>query len=227
MFSIKGNCRDWKRTIKAGGQPLVAILNAKILVCHAVSCSCAICNRNDSLVGPIKPFIRYKRRKKDQILAENAFKKFLSLKPPTLFRDNGGVLQNKPSSLPSSSLLPPPLLPSLPPPSSSAASLIVAQSSSATSQQQHQLNPSPTNNSHPTTSQLNCFDSNITATSSSNELISHSSSTYTNGLSNQVLNQQQPKETATSDDLYEFIEQFQESEDRKWQNLEQVAIHLS
>ena len=28
--------------------------------------------------------IKYRRRKKDEILAQNAFKKFLSLKPPTL-----------------------------------------------------------------------------------------------------------------------------------------------
>ena len=83
----KGNCRDWKRTLKAGGQQILAILDAGILTCHAVSCSCAVCNQNESLVGPIKPFMRYRRRKKDEIVAQNAFKKFLSLKPPTLMTD--------------------------------------------------------------------------------------------------------------------------------------------
>ncbi|RNA43287.1 deformed epidermal autoregulatory factor 1 isoform X2 [Brachionus plicatilis] len=83
----KGNCRDWKRTLKAGGQQILAILDAGILTCHAVSCSCAVCNQNESLVGPIKPFMRYRRRKKDEIVAQNAFKKFLSLKPPTLITD--------------------------------------------------------------------------------------------------------------------------------------------
>ncbi|CAF0857219.1 unnamed protein product [Brachionus calyciflorus] len=83
----KGNCRDWKRTLKAGGQQILAVLDAGILTCHAVSCSCAVCNQNESLVGPIKPFMRYRRRKKDEILAQNAYKKFLSLKPPTLLGD--------------------------------------------------------------------------------------------------------------------------------------------
>jgi hypothetical protein len=83
----KGNCRDWKRTIKVGGQPLLALLDARILICHAVSCSCGICNRNETLVGPIRPFMKYRRRKRDEILAQNAYKKFLSLKPPTLLHD--------------------------------------------------------------------------------------------------------------------------------------------
>lgn len=54
----KGNCRDWKRTIKCGGQSLGTLLDSKILVCHAVSCSCAACNKNETLVGPIRPFMR-------------------------------------------------------------------------------------------------------------------------------------------------------------------------
>ncbi len=57
-----------------------------MLVCHAVSCSCAVCQNDDTVVGPRRPFIRYRRRKKDEILAENAYKKFLRLKPPTLFK---------------------------------------------------------------------------------------------------------------------------------------------
>lgn len=57
-YSGKGNCRDWKRTIKVGGQSLVVLMENNILVCHAVSCSCAACNKNESLVGPIRPFMR-------------------------------------------------------------------------------------------------------------------------------------------------------------------------
>jgi hypothetical protein len=131
----KGNCRDWKRTIKTGGQPLLALLDARILVCHAVSCSCAVCNRNDSLIGPIKPFIRYRRRKKDEILAENAFKKFLSLKPPTLFRDN---LLNKlplqnPVASPTGGKQPPPASAGSTTSSSSASSSSSSSSSSTSS----------------------------------------------------------------------------------------------
>ena len=83
----KGNCKDWKRTLKVGGLPLVTLLENQILIVHAVCCSCSTCNLNEELVGPIKPFRSYTRRNKDEILAQNAFKKFLSLKPPTLLKD--------------------------------------------------------------------------------------------------------------------------------------------
>lgn len=60
------------------------LIENELLMCHAISCSCAVCNQNTSLVGPIRPMIKYRRRKKDEILAQNAYKKFLSLKPPTI-----------------------------------------------------------------------------------------------------------------------------------------------
>ncbi len=87
QFCGKGNCRDWKRTLKAGGQPLISLLDDQILMCHAVSCACAACSDDATVVGPIRPFTRYRRRKRDEIVAQNAFKKFLSLKPPTLIGD--------------------------------------------------------------------------------------------------------------------------------------------
>jgi hypothetical protein len=83
-FSGKANCRDWKRTIKVGGQQLYSLFEAKVLLCHAVSCSCGICTNNSEISGPIRPFVKYRRRKKDEIQAQNAYKKFLRLKPPTL-----------------------------------------------------------------------------------------------------------------------------------------------
>jgi hypothetical protein len=84
----KSNCRDWKKTIKVGGQPLLSLLESKILVCHAVSCSCGICNENEHVIGPIIPFIRHRRRKKDETQMVKAYKKFLNLKPPTLLFSN-------------------------------------------------------------------------------------------------------------------------------------------
>jgi len=93
-FCDKGHCRDWKRTIKAGGQSLAVLMEHEVLVCHAISCCCAACNKNESLVGPFIPFTRYRRRKKDEILAQNAFKKFLSLKPPTLLQDSLQKIQS-------------------------------------------------------------------------------------------------------------------------------------
>lgn len=63
---------------------MINLIENEILVCHAISCSCAVCNQNKNLVGPIRPMIKYRRRKKDEILAQNAYKKFLSLKPPSI-----------------------------------------------------------------------------------------------------------------------------------------------
>jgi len=91
-FSGKANCRDWKRTIKVGGQQLYSLFETKVLLCHAVSCSCGICTNNSEISGPIRPFVKYRRRKKDEIQAQNAYKKFLRLKPPTL---PGSLLQIK------------------------------------------------------------------------------------------------------------------------------------
>lgn len=76
----KGNSKDWKRTIKAGGQPLLSLLDTNVLILHAVSCSCAACSNDSSLVGPIRPFMRSRRRKRGDNEIQ-AFKKILSLKP--------------------------------------------------------------------------------------------------------------------------------------------------
>ena len=88
QYCGKGNCRDWKRTIKCGGQQLLTLLDNNVLLCHAVSCSCSVCSNDSNVVGPIRPFLRYRRRKRDEIMAQNAYKKFLSLKPPTLVATN-------------------------------------------------------------------------------------------------------------------------------------------
>lgn len=84
----KSNCRDWKRTIKVGGQPLITLLDNNVLMCHAVSCSCAVCSNDANVVGPIRPFLRYRRRKRDEIMAQDAYKKFMRLKPLTLFQQH-------------------------------------------------------------------------------------------------------------------------------------------
>jgi hypothetical protein len=58
--------------------------------------------------------VKYRRRKKDEILAQNAFKKFLSLKPPTLlaqklqnlseFSKNSPLLSNRLAAVSSCSI---------------------------------------------------------------------------------------------------------------------------
>ena len=54
QYCGKGNCRDWKRTIKCGGQQLLTLLDNNILLCHAVSCSCSVCSNDSNVVGPIR-----------------------------------------------------------------------------------------------------------------------------------------------------------------------------
>jgi hypothetical protein len=63
---------------------MMSLLKDGILTCHAASCSCGACNENEQVVGPIRAMVKMRRRNKDEILAQNAFKKFLSLKPPTI-----------------------------------------------------------------------------------------------------------------------------------------------
>lgn len=89
----KGNCKDWKRTIKAGGQPLLSLVDNNTLTLHAVSCSCAACSNDSSLVGPIRPFMRSRRRKRDEI---QAFKKILSLKPSNANRSRASYNSPQP-----------------------------------------------------------------------------------------------------------------------------------
>jgi len=93
-FCGKGNCKDWKRTIKTGGQPLLSLVDNNTLILHAVSCSCAACSNDSSLVGPIRPFMRSRRRKRDEI---QAFKKILNLKPTTSNRPRASFNSPQPA----------------------------------------------------------------------------------------------------------------------------------
>ena len=86
-FCGKGSCRDWKRSIKVGGQPLSKLIDENILICHAISCTCAICNDNEKLTGPIKPFLKAKRRQKSNEIRQ-AYDKFRSLKPPIFLKNS-------------------------------------------------------------------------------------------------------------------------------------------
>lgn len=201
QFSGKSNCRDWKRTIKVGGQSLVTLMENEILVCHAVSCSCAACNKNESLVGPIRPFMRYRRRKKDEILAQNAFKKFLSLKPPTLLQDSLQKIQNNNQNLNSNT----------------------SQDSNLAKNNQYKLPPQLFNSTF-----MDQPDPNQTVSSTLpivNESIneaSQSTSTFNNNnkqiIKNSLENQ---KDFATC------LEEFEESEEQKWIFLEQEADRLN
>lgn len=157
-------------------------------------------------------------------MADNAFKKFLSLKPPTVFRENGsggsgstsmllstGQNHSQNANKPSSS--------------SSAHSLIPAALSSGSSSS---LLIKPTNQS-PSAIQTNHLVFQDASASNSNDVYNNSNG-YTSGGSATQLSQKSHDNVNNStksghgDDLYEFVEQFQEAEEQKWSNLEQVCF---
>ncbi|KAI3370980.1 hypothetical protein L3Q82_023624 [Scortum barcoo] len=75
----RASSKDWKRSIRYAGRPLLCLIQERILNPHAASCTCAACcddltgcPKEDSLVaenismtGPVRLFVPYKRRKKD------------------------------------------------------------------------------------------------------------------------------------------------------------------
>ena len=82
----KGTCKDWKKTIRVGGLPLAQLIDENVLLRHALSCSCSVCNNNSKLSGPIKPFSKHRRPEKRKI--KDALKKFMSLKPPMFLKSS-------------------------------------------------------------------------------------------------------------------------------------------
>ncbi|CAJ1055998.1 deformed epidermal autoregulatory factor 1 homolog isoform X3 [Xyrichtys novacula] len=76
----RASSKDWKRSIRYAGRPLLCLIQERILNPHAASCTCAACcddltgcpKDGDTLVaesismtGPVRLFVPYKRRKKD------------------------------------------------------------------------------------------------------------------------------------------------------------------
>ncbi|XP_069019536.1 deformed epidermal autoregulatory factor 1 homolog isoform X2 [Embiotoca jacksoni] len=79
-LSGRASSKDWKRSIRYAGRPLLCLIQERILNPHAASCTCAACcddmttcpKEGDSLAiesismtGPVRLFVPYKRRKKD------------------------------------------------------------------------------------------------------------------------------------------------------------------
>lgn len=63
--SGRASSKDWKRSIRYGGRTLQCLIEDGILQPHATSCTCAACCDDESVTGPIRLFVPYKRRKKD------------------------------------------------------------------------------------------------------------------------------------------------------------------
>ncbi|XP_062316916.1 deformed epidermal autoregulatory factor 1 homolog isoform X2 [Osmerus eperlanus] len=76
----RASSKDWKRSIRYAGRPLQCLIQERILNPHAASCTCAACcddlalctkdgesfgAENINMTGPVRLFVPYKRRKKD------------------------------------------------------------------------------------------------------------------------------------------------------------------
>uniref|UniRef100_A0A3Q3JXH6 Deformed epidermal autoregulatory factor 1 homolog n=1 Tax=Monopterus albus TaxID=43700 RepID=A0A3Q3JXH6_MONAL len=98
----RASSKDWKRSIRYAGRPLLCLIQERILNPHAASCTCAACCDDLSLLcpvsplclfqtGPVRLFVPYKRRKKDpepSVVSpkkELAATKSITLTPGTTF----------------------------------------------------------------------------------------------------------------------------------------------
>ncbi|KAJ7997688.1 hypothetical protein DPEC_G00214730 [Dallia pectoralis] len=79
-MSGRASSKDWKRSIRYAGRPLQCLIQERILNPHAASCTCAACcddlslctkdspsyaGENINMTGPVRLFVPYKRRKKE------------------------------------------------------------------------------------------------------------------------------------------------------------------
>ncbi|XP_031570726.1 deformed epidermal autoregulatory factor 1 homolog [Actinia tenebrosa] len=60
----RASSKDWKRSIRYGGRTLQTLIEEAVLTPHATSCTCASCCNDDTLAGPVRLFVPYKRRKR-------------------------------------------------------------------------------------------------------------------------------------------------------------------
>ncbi|XP_054246537.1 deformed epidermal autoregulatory factor 1 homolog [Indicator indicator] len=71
----RASSKDWKRSIRYAGRPLQCLIHDGILNPHAASCTCAACCDDMTLSGPVRLFVPYKRRKKDNEMPATPVKK--------------------------------------------------------------------------------------------------------------------------------------------------------
>ncbi|CAL9696502.1 unnamed protein product [Knipowitschia caucasica] len=107
----RASSKDWKRSIRYAGRPLLCLIQDRILVAHAASCTCASCcddilmcakegepmeSEQIILGGPVRLFVPYKRRKKDGdppvIPPKKEIPKSLTLPPGTFTVTPSGEL---------------------------------------------------------------------------------------------------------------------------------------
>uniref|UniRef100_A0A3Q3VKC6 Deformed epidermal autoregulatory factor 1 homolog n=1 Tax=Mola mola TaxID=94237 RepID=A0A3Q3VKC6_MOLML len=84
----RASSKDWKRSIRYAGRPLLCLIQERILNPHAASCTCAACCDDLTGVsgptGPVRLFVPYKRRKKDNEPPTSPPKKLPAAKSITL-----------------------------------------------------------------------------------------------------------------------------------------------
>uniref|UniRef100_T1IQ13 Deformed epidermal autoregulatory factor 1 n=1 Tax=Strigamia maritima TaxID=126957 RepID=T1IQ13_STRMM len=61
----RGSSKDWKRSIRYAGRPLQCLIEENVLHPHATSCTCAACCDDETVSGPVRLFVPYKRRKRE------------------------------------------------------------------------------------------------------------------------------------------------------------------
>lgn len=89
----RASSKDWKRSIRYGGRTLQSLIEDGILSPHAISCTCATCCDDDTLAGPIRLFVPYKRRKRESSQSGSPIlKKSLSLSSENSRRDAHGFM---------------------------------------------------------------------------------------------------------------------------------------
>lgn len=63
-FCGRASSKDWKRSIRFGGRSIQALIDEGVLTPHATSCTCGACCDDETVVGPIRYFTPYKRRRR-------------------------------------------------------------------------------------------------------------------------------------------------------------------
>ncbi|XP_069079193.1 deformed epidermal autoregulatory factor 1 homolog isoform X2 [Pleurodeles waltl] len=71
----RASSKDWKRSIRYAGRPLQCLIQDELLNPHAASCTCAACCDDLSVSGPVRLFVPYKRRRKENEVSTTPAKK--------------------------------------------------------------------------------------------------------------------------------------------------------